>query len=58
MAVTEHINYMEKCVQKHRINYNREVLRGAPEEVLRNIKTKLEHYQAAVEALKKVEPDG
>ena len=53
MPVTEHITYMEKCVQKHRINYNREVLRGAPEEVLRNIKAKLEHYQAAVEALKK-----
>ena len=45
------LEYMEKCVQKHRINYNREVLRGASEEVLRNIGCKIGYYEAAVAAL-------
>lgn len=47
------LEYMEKQVQKHRINYNREVLRGAPEDVLQNIRAKIEYYEAAVEALQK-----
>lgn len=46
------LEYMEKQVQKHRINYNREVLRGAPEEVLQNIQEKLGHYEEAVAALR------
>lgn len=48
------LEYMEKCVQKHRINYNREVLRNVPEEMLQNIREKIGHYEAAVEALREV----
>ena len=52
------LEYMEKQVQKHRINYNREVLRGAPEYVLQNIRAKIEYYEAAVEALQKEQEHG
>jgi hypothetical protein len=48
------IEYMEKQLQKHRVNYNREVLRGVPEEMLHNISLKIGYYEKAVEALKKV----
>ena len=48
------LEYMEKQVNKHRINYNREVLRGVPEEMLQNIRAKISHYEEAVEALKEV----
>ena len=48
------LEYMEKQVQKHRVNYNREVLRDAPEEVLQNIRLKIGYYEAAVKALKEV----
>ena len=47
------LEYMKKCAQKHRFNYNREVLRGVPEEMLQNILAKISHYEAAVEALEK-----
>ena len=46
------LEYMEKQVEKHRINYNREILRGVPEEMLQNIRAKIGYYEAAVEALK------
>lgn len=46
------LEYMERQAQSNRINYNREVLRGAPEEVLQNIRLKIGYYEAAVEALK------
>lgn len=49
------LEYMEKQLQKHRINYNREILRDAPEETIRNIGLKICYYEAAVEALKKVD---
>ena len=45
------LEYMEKQVEKHRINYNREVLRGVPDEMLQNIQLKIGYYEAAVEAL-------
>ena len=48
------LEYMEKQVQKHRMNYDRESARGVPEEMLHNIQAKINHYEAAVEALKKV----
>ena len=48
------LEYMEKQVNKHRINYNREVLRGVPDEMLQNIQKKIGYYEEAVEALKKV----
>jgi hypothetical protein len=47
------LEYMEKQVAKHRLNFNREWERGAPEEVLHNITEKIHHYEAAVEALRK-----
>lgn len=52
------LEYMEKQAQKHRINYNREVLRGVSEEMLQNIMAKISHYEAAAEALEKVASDG
>lgn len=47
------LEYMEKQLQKHRVNYNREILRGVPEEMLQNIRLKVGYYEEAVEALKK-----
>ena len=49
------LEYMERQVQKHRFNLNRESARGVPEDMLRNIELKVSYYEAAVEALKKVE---
>lgn len=46
------LEYMERQVKKHRINYEREAARGVPEEMLRNIQAKIGHYEAAVRALK------
>ena len=48
------LEYMERQVKKHQINYERETARHVPEEMLHNIQAKINHYQAAVEALKKV----
>ena len=47
------LEYMEKQLQKHRANYERELLRGVPEEMLLNIALKCGYYKAAVEALRK-----
>jgi hypothetical protein len=47
------LEYMEKQVAKHRLNFNREWERGAPNEMLQNIAEKIRHYEAAVEALRK-----
>ena len=46
------LEYMEKQIQKHQRSYEREMLRGATEEMLYNIKLKISHYEAAVEALR------
>lgn len=46
------LEYMEKQVQKHRMNYDRELARGVPEEQLNNIRAKIGYYEAAVDALK------
>ena len=45
------LEYMEKRVQKHRQNFDRESARGVPEEMLRDIEKKIGYYEAAVEAL-------
>lgn len=45
------LEYMERQVQKHTRNFEREVMRGAPEEVLRNIALKIGYYEEAVEVL-------
>lgn len=47
------LEYMEKQLQKHRLNYEKESARGVPEEMLRNILLKIGYYVAAVEALKR-----
>ena len=49
------LEYMEKQVQKHRLNFVREWERGAPEEMLRNISEKIRHYETAAEILRKTE---
>ena len=48
------LEYMQKQADKHFKNFIREYERGASQEVLDNIKSKISHYEAAVEALKKV----
>ena len=48
------IEYMEKQLAKHKLNYDRESKRGCPEEVLQNIKSKIKYYEEAVAALKRV----
>ena len=45
------IEYMNRQVVKHRLSHDREFARNAPEEVLANIREKIKHYSAAVEAL-------
>lgn len=45
------LEYMEKQAQKHRLNYDKEAVRGASEEQLRNIMRKVGFYEEAVEAL-------
>ena len=52
------LEYMEKQLQKRRRNYLCEADRGVPEEMLRNIRMKISHYEAAVEALRKGDSNG
>ena len=47
------LEYMERQVQKHRMNFEREGKRGAHAEMLNNIQLKIRYYESAVEALKK-----
>lgn len=49
------LEYMKKEAAKHRANYEREAARGASEEMLRNIEKKINHYETAVDALKKID---
>ena len=53
MAMTA-LEYMEKKVNNHKLTYIRECARKAPEAQLENIRKKIGHYEAAVEALRKV----
>lgn len=46
------LEYMERCARKHCLNFARETDRGAPQEVLENIRLKIGYYEAAVAALK------
>lgn len=46
------LEYMEKQLKKHELNYTRECDRGAPEEVRENILNKIHHYSEVVELLK------
>lgn len=47
------LEYHERCVRKHYMNLEREFNRGAPAEVLNNIRLKIGYYEEAVEAMKK-----
>lgn len=46
------LEYMENQLLKHRLNFDREFSRGAPEETLSHIRLKIGYYEAAVEALR------
>ena len=46
------LEYMERQVKKHLLNYDRELERGVPEEMLTNIALKTGYYMAAAEALR------
>lgn len=48
------LEYMEKQVQKLQKTFIHEYDRGAPEDVLNNIKLKIGYYESAVSALKRV----
>lgn len=48
------LEYMERQVEKRRLNYYHEFVREVPEEQLQNIRAKIGYYEAAVEALRKV----
>lgn len=45
------LEYMEKQLQKHRLNYEREKARGVPEQMIQNILAKISYYADAVQAL-------
>ena len=47
------LEYMERQLEKHRMNLDRESARGVPAEMLENIRLKIGYYQEAVEALRK-----
>lgn len=46
------LEYMEKQLLKHSRNLGREIARGAPKEVIDNIRLKIGYYESAVVALK------
>ena len=46
------LEYMEKQLQKHKLNYEREKARGVPEEMAQNILVKIGYYADAVQALR------
>ena len=46
------LEYMEKQVHKHQLNFIKEYSRKAPDEVLNNIRLKIYYYGAAAEALR------
>ena len=45
------LEYMKRQLFKHQTNLQRETARGVPEEMLKNIRAKIEYYSAAVQAL-------
>ena len=51
------LEYMEKQLHKHAHNLGREIARGAPVEVVENIRLKISYYETAVVALLKVGGD-
>jgi hypothetical protein len=52
MATLTALEYMERQLQKHEMNYEREANRGVPRAMLDNIEAKIGYYEAAVNALR------
>ena len=48
------LEYMEKQLKKHRLNYDRSVERAVPQQMLEDIRAKIGYYEDAVNALKSV----
>lgn len=48
------LEYMERKVVSHKLNFERQFSRGAPEEDLANIYAKIKFYKDAAEALRRV----
>ena len=46
------LEYMERQLDKHMRDYERELARKAPDEMLGNIKNKIGYYEAAAKALR------
>ena len=46
------LEYMERQLHKHELNYEREANRGVPHAMLENIEAKIGYYEAAVKALR------
>lgn len=46
------IEYMEKQIRKHKLSLEKESARGAPEEQLANIRSKIGYYEEAADALR------
>jgi hypothetical protein len=46
------LDYMTRQLTKRRLNHDRELARGAPEEQLHNIRQKIGYYEAAINALR------
>lgn len=47
------IEYMDRQILRHKKNFEREVRRGAPQEVLDNIGRKIGYYTEAAAALRR-----
>lgn len=52
IATLTALEYMERQLQKHEVNYEREANRGVPRAMLDNIEAKIGYYEAAVNALR------
>ena len=52
------LEYMEKMLNKQKLNLEKETERNAPKDVLRHIRKKIGYYEAAVAALEKENEDG
>ena len=46
------LEYMEKQLWKHKLDYGREAIRCVPKEQLENIALKISYYEEAVTALR------
>ena len=47
------LQYMQKQLEKHKVNLHRAIAKKSPDEEVDNIKNKISYYEAAVDALRK-----